>query len=462
MWTDDKEVGGRVWLIGYLVCAAGFLLCVVAFYPGYMSPDSTGQLAQARAWDFTDWHPPLMAAVWSVVDRVAAGPAGMLLLHNAAYWGAGALFWRATYRRSVWLGLGLVAFGFMPQVLSHLSAVWKDTGLGVSLLLATALLYRARQVNSRAALVAALPLLFYGCGVRLNAAPAVLPLALWAGIIACRVFPVLRSRAERLPRLLPAAIGVACFFLLAGAVTITTEALIKGKHSYTGQTVLLHDLAAISLGRGEALFPDYIVRDEHFSLEKVAQQYVPSVATPVVGIETSGLKISGDARDMDALRAKWLEVVPRNAGAYLRHRWAAFEWVTGLGQPDVCLPYLIASTNPPGYKTNDLAVHRMLRAYFWATRNTVFFRGFFWLLVCAALCYFSLRGRLTGDLELVFVLATSGLLYGAAYFFIAPSCDFRFFWWTMLAASVALLFLVAHVVSHRRAARERQEETAWG
>ncbi|HYH87255.1 MAG TPA: hypothetical protein VEX60_17515 [Pyrinomonadaceae bacterium] len=460
MTTNAKKTLWPVWLPGYLLCAAGFLLSVVAFYPGYMSPDSTGQLAQARAWEFTDWHPPLMAAVWGVVDRVAAGPAGMLLLHNAAYWGACALFWRATYRRSVWLGLGLVAFGFMPQVLSHLSAVWKDTGLGVSLLLASALLYRARETGSKGALVAALPLLFYGCGVRLNAAPAVLPLALWAGLIACRIFPTLRARSARWPRLLPALIGIACFLLLTGAATLVTEALIKGKHSYTGQTVLLHDLAAISIERGEALFPDYVVRDEHFSLDKVAQQYVPALATPIVGVETSGLKLSSDARDMDALRAKWLEVVPRNAGAYLRHRWAAFGWATGLGQPDVCLPYLIASTNPPGYKTGDLAVHRMLRAYFWTTRNTVFFRGFFWLLVCAALCYLASRGRLTGDLELVFVLATSGLLYGAAYFFIAPSCDFRFFWWTMLAASVASVFFLASALARlresRRAARPKQ------
>jgi hypothetical protein len=162
---------------------------------------------------------------------------------------------------------------------------------------------------------------------------------------------------------------------------------------------------------------------------------------------------------MDALRAKWLEVVPRNAGAYLRHRWAVFERTTGLNQPDVCQPYLIASSSPFGYKTNDLAVHRMLRAYFWALRNKVFFRGFFWLLVCAALCYFSLRGRLAGDLELVFVLATSGLLYGAAYFLIAPSCDFRFFWWTMLAALVGLMFLLAFALSRWREARREAAST---
>ncbi|HLM57106.1 MAG TPA: hypothetical protein VK422_13405, partial [Pyrinomonadaceae bacterium] len=158
-----------------------------------MSQDSGAQWAEARAWRFSDWHPPLMAAAWGLVDRVVAGPVGMLVLHNAAFWGACALLWRATRGRSKWLGVALCAFGLLPQVLSHLSTVWKDAGLGVSLLLAAALLYTASRTNSRAALVAAMPPLFYGFGVRLNAAPAVLPLALWAGVLACRAAPALRD-----------------------------------------------------------------------------------------------------------------------------------------------------------------------------------------------------------------------------------------------------------------------------
>jgi hypothetical protein len=314
-------------------------------------------------------------------------------------------------------------------------------------------MYRARQAGSKRALLASVPLLFYGYGVRLNAAPALLPLALWAGFIACQVFPSLRGVASRWPRLLPASLGVAYFLLLTAAVALTTEALIKGKHEYAGQSVLLHDLAAVSVARGEPLFPDYVVRDEHFSMEKVEAQYGPNISTAIVGVNASGLRLSGDPRDMGALRAKWLEVVPRNAGVYLRHRWRVFEATTGLGRAEVCFPYLFASSAPFGYKTNDLAVHRLLKAYFWATRNTLLFRGFFWLLLALALVYFSLRGRLRGDLPFVFVLASSGLLYGAAYFFVAPSCDFRFFWWTMLACVVGLLFFLHFAAGHWRATR---------
>ena len=448
--TGDAEQARRpVWPAGYLVCVAGFLLCVVAFYPGYMSPDSYGQLMQGRAWSFTDWHPPLMAAVWGVVDRVVPGPFGMLVLHNAAFWGALAIFWRATYRRSVWLGLSLLACAFLPPVLALLSTIWKDVGLGVSLLLASALLYTARRGGSRVALLLSVLLLFYGFAVRLNAAPAILPLALWTGFVACRLFTSPGSRAAR-SKFLPFALGLAYFVLLSAAVVASTRILTRGASVYTMQTVLLHDLAAVSVERREALFPEYVLRDPNFSLEKVARAYSPRI-TPAIN-PTVGLPLTADPGKIAALRAKWFEVVWENKAAYLRHRWLAFKSVAGFNEEYICFPYLIA-TYPYGYPLNDWLVHRLLRAFFWQAKDTFLFRGFFWMLVSAGLLYFALRGRLRDDLELVFVLASSGLLYGAAYFFITPSCDFRFFWWVVLSSLVSLCFVVWFAVGGWRASR---------
>jgi hypothetical protein len=443
---------------GYLVCAAGFALSVVAFYPGHMSPDSTSQLLEGRAWAFTDWHPPLMAAVWGLLDRLWRGPFPMLLMHNALFWGACAVFWRATRGRAPGLRLALCAFGFLPHALALLGTVWKDVGMGASLLLASALLYAARAGASRAAVAASVPLVFYAYGVRLNAAPAVLPLALWTAFVACRAFDFLKARAARRPRLLPVALGLAYFLLLTFAVGLTTRVLTGGRSAYTIQSVLLHDLAAVSVARGEPLFPPYVVAYAGFSLEKVRREYKPYVATPIVPNEASGLRLTADAREMRELRAKWFEVVPQNAGVYLGHRWEAFKWATGLGQPYVCFPYLLAPYNPPAHAVRDSAPHRLLKTYFWALKDTIFFRGFFWLTLSAGLVYFSLRGRLRGDLEAVFVLNASGLLYGLAYFFFAPSCDFRFFWWTALAATVSLIFFAAYVVDRRQKSRAADEE----
>ncbi|HEX8146487.1 MAG TPA: hypothetical protein VF591_04710 [Pyrinomonadaceae bacterium] len=426
-------------IVGYLVCAAGFLLCVIAFYPGYMSPDSIRQLTEGRAWSFTDWHPPLMAAVWGVLDRAVPGPFGMLLLHNAVFWGALAVFWRATYRRSVWLGLCLVGLGFLPTALALLSTAWKDVGLGASLLMASALLHTARRTDSRAALLCSIPLLFYGYGVRQNAAPAVLPLALWSGFIALRVFGAPRGKAAgRAHAAMPFVVGLVYFLLLTAAVLTTTRILTGGRSSYISQAVLLYDLAAVSKERGEALFPDYLKGDENFSLESATRYYTPRSIVPLFRGEGTGVRRTENPDEVAALRAKWLEVVPANMSAYLRHHWETFKWVTGWGKDEVCHPYLATSHRFGGYDVNNWPVHRLLRAVFWKLRNTFFFRGVCWLFASLALLCLALVGRLKGELETVFVLSLSGFLYGAGYFFYALDCDFRFFWWTALASLVGL------------------------
>lgn len=452
----DLQEGARpVRALGYAACVAGFLLCVVAFYPGYISPDSIRQLTEGRAWSFTDWHPPLMAAVWGIVDRIVPGPFGMLVLHNAAFWGALAVFWRVTYRRSVWLGLCFVGLGFLPTALALLSTIWKDVGLGVSLLLASALLHTARRTNSSGALFASVPLLFYGEAVRQNAAPAVLPLAMWAGFVALRVLRPREKARGLAPSVRALVVGLALFALLTSAVLATTSLLTRGRSSYILQAVLLHDLAAVSKERGQALFPGYILRGVDFSLEKSVAYYQPSSAMALVRGEGSGLRLTESPEEMAELRAKWLEVVPSNLSIYLRHRWAAFKVLTGLGEEHVCFPYLATSHAFGGYEVNDWAAHRLLSAVFWKLRDTLLFRGFFWLLVSLALLCLSVGGRLRGDLETVFALEASGLLYGVGYFFYATSCDFRFLWWTALAALAGLCLSLSRAFERRQARRAR-------
>jgi hypothetical protein len=447
--NDAQEEAPRpLRFVGYLLCTAGFLLCVVAFYPGYISPDSIRQLTEGRAWSFTDWHPPLMAAVWGVVDRIIPGPFGMLLLHNAAFWGGLAVFWRATYRRSVFIGLCLVGLGFLPTALALLSTIWKDVGLGASLLLASALLHTARRTNSKSALLFSVPLLFYGYGVRQNAAPAVLPLALWSGFIAFRVFRATKEKAGGWARAaLPFVVGLFYFLLLTAAVYATTRLLTGGRSQYILQAALLHDLAAVSKERGEALFPDYITRGEGFSLAKTTAYYQPEYAPAIYRGEGSSVHLTDNSHEMAELRAKWLEVVPANRSIYLRHRWEVFKTLAGIGMEHLCHPYLATSHRFGGYDVNTWRVHGLLRAVFWKLRDSFFFRGYCWLLASLVLLGVALGGRLKGELETVFVLASSASLYGCAYFFFALACDFRFLWWTALASLVGLCLSMLHAVT---------------
>jgi hypothetical protein len=275
---------------------------------------------------------------------------------------------------------------------------------------------------------------------------------LWTGVVACRAFAPLKMKAGG-RRFLPLALGLAYFFLLTAGVLTTTRILTGGRSSFILQAVLLHDLSAISKERGEALFPDYILRKENFSPESAAAYYTPYDATELFRGEGAGLRLTKDYGEIAELRAKWLEVVPANKAIYLRHRWEVFKRLIGLNEEHVCAPYLESSRRFGGYDLNDWRVHYYLRAAFYKLRDTLLFRGFFWLLVSLLLLCVASSRRLRDDFEIVFVLTLSGSLYGVAYFFFAPACGFRFFWWTTLAALVSLCFSASCAVKRRQARR---------
>ena len=74
----DRIPARVVLLIGWL----GFLVCA---FPGVMTWDSFGQLGEARSGVYSDGHPPVMALVWSVLDRIVPGPFGMLVLQSWSF-----------------------------------------------------------------------------------------------------------------------------------------------------------------------------------------------------------------------------------------------------------------------------------------------------------------------------------------------------------------------------------------
>src|SRR5438270_9612044 len=69
-------------IITLLIVMLGITFTVYCYYPGNMSSDSLDQYTQGRTGMFNDWHPPVMSYLWSLMDKVIPGPAGMLIFNN--------------------------------------------------------------------------------------------------------------------------------------------------------------------------------------------------------------------------------------------------------------------------------------------------------------------------------------------------------------------------------------------
>src|SRR5262249_43145748 len=73
--AENRRSEGRVKAIRYLglIAVAIFALFTAAFYPGVMAIDSYVQYGQVIWSHYGDWHPPMMAAIWSVTNRIIQG-----------------------------------------------------------------------------------------------------------------------------------------------------------------------------------------------------------------------------------------------------------------------------------------------------------------------------------------------------------------------------------------------------
>lgn len=440
----ESEIRNR-WYVGYLICILCFALTIWAFYPGMMSPDSIANLTDGRNGTFADINAPLISYLWGWLDTISAGPGLMFVLQNVIFWSACAIFWRATNAGSFGLGIALVLFGLMPHILAQTAVVWKDIGLGASLFLAVALLYYAKKTGSKIALLISPVFLFYGYAARLNALPAVLPIAVWTGFIALRIFEI-KDR-----KLASAALGVVYFFLLSFAVYFATQRITEGKTVYPFQQVYLYDLAALSVKNDEELFPDYVRSAENFSLEAVKTRYNTRSVSDLIypdlpnAGDRSVLKLTDRPEEIAALKSKWWETVRSDPTGYLGHRIGVFAQLTGLSR-SVTAPYWEQgfTSSPEEFRPEENAGTWALTKYFSAFRRpfpqTFFFRAFIWLMLCGFFLYKAVRRRLRDDWDLVFALSVSCLLFTFAYFPTAPSTEFRYLFWPAISSALTVIF----------------------
>ncbi len=377
----------------------GFGFTLISFWPGYLSSDSILQLLQARSGQYDPWFPPIMSWIWRFTDHIAPGPLGMLVLHNLLFWSGIGLLVHHTVRRPTVAFLAILTVGLLPPVLALLSTVWKDVGLGVSLVLAFALLLVADERRSLLGVVLALPLLFYATAVRYNGAAAVLPLALWAGsTAAARLLPMSAYR-----RSIGLAVGVLLLAsIVALALTINGQ-LAGGRLPETFRAIFVQDTVAITLATGGRIPPPGSVR---------------------------------------SIGARWRQTVTDHPGAYLRYRGQTYALLLGIGSAPVCYPFQEGTDDPKQIVPlpSKTSLNRWVMAYLEAVKNSVLFRAWLYLVLAVALP--AVAWTLERERRLAaLVLGASGVLYSLPYFFIAPDCDFRYNWWTVLAV-VLLPFLL--------------------
>lgn len=426
----------------------GLVITLYIFYPGYLSNDSVDQLTQGRENNYNDWHPPLMSWLWGRIDQVVPGPFGMLVFHNLLFWGGLELFINsAAPNWSRYLKFVLVLLvGFYPPIFMLLSTIWKDVGMTAAFLFGTALLSYAQERKSGLALFAALIAIWYGLSIRINGIIAAIPLIFFAAVIFHDLgyFATWKHPNKTLQILIS---GI----VLTGMMFFTTKVIEKGfikvSPTYPIQQVLIHDLVGISLRTQEVFLPDYLLLPEPPTLRELRRIYTPGTVNHLFFGDDGGLRLQfTNSRSLISnLVSTWENVVLDHPKAYLFHRSRIFYRQYWLEGSRVCHPYQDGTTpNALGIQSSQTALTRNLFARMDSIQTTFLYRGWIYLLITFLLVLYgygyALFNRMKFPLStMILALSTSGLLFGVAYFFISPACDFRFNFWVMISAILSLI-----------------------
>lgn len=321
-------------------------------FPGEMNPDSQSQFEQAVSGVYNDWHPPVMARLWSFFMLFSGGVWTMFVFQMLC-WALAFAFLALTlerrgYRVAAW---ATVVVALFPPFLMHVVNIHKDVGLVATLMLAVALVAQYRLQDKKVpflvgVIVAAL--LLYAGLVRSNSWFAVMPILVWM------VWPGLLRR--------PISLALACGIVAVALVPVSglvNQSILDARPAGALRTLQIFDLAGIV-----RFSRDTIVAQDKITLAQIDECYSPMIADIFYHGERCGFLWDAIAGSADtpaglandqpnkapspsvSLTPLWIAAIRKHPLAYAEHR---------LGHFNAAMQFLI-----PGHEASVPAIHAVV------------------------------------------------------------------------------------------------------
>jgi len=430
---------GVLALLGTGLCVSD----VVAVHPGHLSFDSVQQLGQALdPSTTTDWHPPVMTALWGLLLELTGGCVGsMVVVQLGLLWAsltALAVYVLRVSGRRV-LSLLPLLLGTLPHVAAVSGVVWKDAQLAFSLLAAVVLLLYVRRgirrAGLRSAAVAAVVLLLaYAGAVRYNALPAIVPLLFlltWPG--------VRRPRRTRALLAGTAVVGALVANPLVGVVRPVEE-------THPAASVMLDDVLHL-YSRAELRSAD---------VSPPLRRYLVTLATtcpPSTRDVNYTWRCANTTRAVpavlsahaDELEELYLAGIAERPLRYATFRLRVFGEFLVTPSDEVFVTWTTIDENPYGLRSEPNPVTRAREASVAAAIDHAgaLFEPWVWLLAALVLCGVAVRRRAgTSHAGVVLAVGLSSTAYVLAYLPVVIGYDYRFVYWPAVGVSVAAVLLL--------------------
>lgn len=431
-------------LVSLAVLAAFAALVALVFWPGQSDPDTIGEWQEAQTGAYTDWHSPILSAMWrGLILLGLRSPgwvlaAGLLTLLVGIY-----LILRVQLARPAAALLACLVVAF-PPVLGWAVHVGRDAWFASLLLCAFGVLLRSHRAEGRARIVLVVVAIVLGAlagAARQNAVPA---LVFFFAAVALHLWP--RGRAHR--HLAAAGVAVVATAAVFTVETAVSAGALHAQPSHPEQVVLDYDLAAMSRVEGKVLFPPQLYPKQdlgwlqrHSDVEQAdSLEFGPDrvLTVPIEGAE------------YDLLRSTWLQALTGNPLAYLHDRLLfagrlfgldgdpalVYQWPLDPAMGAVASPWL--NQHAVGYLSAFTGTGR-------PDSGTFIHRAWIYALALVGAAILWQRRRTPVHTALA-LCAVACLAYAAVTVFAAPSTYYRYLYVVVVAGTVAAVLLAAEAV----------------
>ena len=384
-----------------------------------------------RGGAYDDWHPPVMARLWSGFDAAGLHGTGPLFALQVVLFFVGlTLFAAALPQLRPVVAAAAAVVLLIPA--DWITVVVKDAQMVGALTAATGIVawyrLRARPLPGIAVGGVAL-LLTYAVLVRANAVFGVVPLAcVWAG------WGWVQHPAVR------AALMLAGVLAVLAVSPLVNHRLLGARASHVERVLPLYDLAGIAHFGGVATLPRLpAVRWREaeakqcyspYRWDDYGDAYRCGYVADAVGIDSGhGAPVIGE----------WLRAVVAHPLAYARHRLGQFNatmrWIVPFGQPNAAAP--------PDSQPNRLGLGRRadpvlkgVAAAFRAVAATPFGWPAVWLAASLGLWWTAAGTPRSAPRDMALALALSAALMSLSFAVVSIASDLRYHLWAMVAATL--------------------------
>lgn len=419
----------------YVLGLVGLIASLLAFFPGWMSPDSFAHYLDVQNKTYNDWQPVLFSWWWEKLDRIYAGPALMLIQNLLLYWGGWVLLAIAIRRQLGRFAPIMVLLGFWPGILFPLGQIWKDISFATAMFFAWALVFYVYMLGRRMKwyeLGIVLCVSLFAYGVKTNGITA-LPF-----LFAFMTYVQLGKQWQWKNI-------VATTLICTGVCVLGVKLLVPEDriiHTYPLQYTQTYDLLALSVKTQQNLLPDYITDKIGKDQETLESLYFLG-GNNTLYYNTVGNITIVDPKGIADLNLRWRNALLAHPAAYMTHRWGNFLELLRWGGD---YPAYIAVPEIPqtkyGFVFSENKFSNVL------SRLPIQYpQMFFPWIYLAALALSVVVILLLARQYVVPVICIVGSVLGFVFphIFVAPAADYRYLYYTYFY-SLALVFIAAVIL----------------